>query len=114
MSQKTYVGGAKVIKTQHGQLLKISFNRDDLKTLEAALNDKGWVNLNCSARKEISQYGQTHSISIDTWQPNAQGGSQQQAAQQQSQQPAPANRAPTPQQAAPPPSFDDFDDDIPF
>ena len=96
---KTYVGSAKHIKTQHGGMLKVSFNRDDLKKLEAALNGAGWVNLNVSKRREPSQYGQTHSIAIDDWTPKKDQGMQQ------------AQQAAQPQQGA---GFDDFDDDIPF
>jgi hypothetical protein len=70
MSDKIYLGSAKAIKTEHGGLLKVSFNRDDLQKMMDNLNAKGWINLNCSKRKEVSQYGQTHSISIDNWQPD--------------------------------------------
>ena len=81
---KVYVGGGKAITTKHGGLLKISFSRDDLQKMMNNLNAKGWINLNCSRRQEVSQYGQTHSISIDDWVPdtsqardNLQQGNQQ-------------------------------------
>ena len=102
MSDKIYLGSAKAIQTQHGGLLKVSFKREDLETLLANVNQAGYVNLNVSKRKEVSQYGQTHSISIDDWTPNKQQGMQQ--AQDQAASP--------PQQA--PQGFDDFDDDTPF
>ena len=77
MTDKIYVGGGKAITTQYGELLKISFNRDDLAKLNANLNAKGYVNLNCNQRKEPSQYGQTHSLVIDTWEPTQQSAPQQ-------------------------------------
>ena len=70
---KNYVGSGKAITTQHGGMLKISFNKSDLDRMQAALNEKGWVNLDCSKRKEVSQYGQTHSIWIDEFVPTPQG-----------------------------------------
>ncbi len=85
MTEKIYVGGAKAIQTQHGGMLKVSFNRDDLQTMMSNLNEKGWINLNVSKRREVSQYGQTHSISVDTWQPDQQNTAQQPARTQGNQ-----------------------------
>ena len=79
--QKKYVGGGTAINTQYGELLKISFNAQDLQLMQSMLNEKGWINLNCNRRQQPSRYGQTHSIVIDEWKP------QQQAPQQQYQQP---------------------------
>ena len=96
MSDKIYVGGGKAIQTQYGTLLKLSFNKDDLDKLKANLNEKGWVNVNCNERKEVSQYGQTHSLVIDDWKkPEAKPNTPSQA----------RNDAP---------SFDDMDESIPF
>ena len=118
MSDKIYVGGGKQITTQYGPLLKISFSRDDLQTLTNNLNAKGWVNLNVNERQQQSEYGQTHSIQIDTWQPDQQNTAQQPATTQgnqyQGQHPSQQQQAPQ-QQAAPVGNgFDTFDDDIPF
>jgi len=33
-------------------------------------NEKGWVNVVVSKRREVGQYGETHSCSIDTWKPD--------------------------------------------
>jgi hypothetical protein len=86
-NDKMYVGGAKAINTQYGELLKISFNAQDLQLMQSMLNEKGWVNLNCNRRQQPSQYGQTHSIVIDTWQPQQM----QQPPQPQYQQPVQDN-----------------------
>jgi hypothetical protein len=42
----------------------ISFNRTDLEKMIANLNEKDWVNLSMSPRKEVGKYGETHSITI--------------------------------------------------
>jgi len=70
--QKKYVGGGTAINTQYGELLKISFNAQDLQIMQSMLNEKGWINLNCNRRQQPSQYGQTHSIVIDEWKPQKQ------------------------------------------
>ena len=71
MSEKTYVGSGKLIKTSNGELMKVSFSRRDLETMTANLNDKGYINLVVSERREPDKYGNTHSVSIDTWKPTA-------------------------------------------
>jgi hypothetical protein len=68
--QKTYVGSAKVIKTQFGEIMKVSFSRSDIEKLTANLNEKGWINLNISERREADKYGNTHSVVIDNWKPS--------------------------------------------
>jgi len=95
MSQeKIYVGGAKEKTGNFGVFHSISFSAQDVATLQANLNAKGYVNLNMNQRQSPSQYGQTHSLVIDTWQPTPQGQATQQPQQfqqapQQFQQGAP-------------------------
>ena len=84
--QKKYVGGGTAINTQYGELLKISFNAQDLQLMQSMLNEKGWINLNCNRRQQPSQYGQTHSIVIDEWKPQQQAPAQPQYQQQAPQQ----------------------------
>jgi hypothetical protein len=50
-------------------MLKISFSRDDLAKLAEHLNEKGWVNLVISKRRNQVTGKPTHSIKIDTWMP---------------------------------------------
>ncbi len=128
--QKIYVGGAKENNGQYGTFHRVSFSKQDLEILMQNLNSKGYVNLNMNKRREVSQFGQTHSLVIDTWQPNQTqagggGGFQQ---QNNPQQAAPAYQAPNQQAPAsqdfgndrPPvpemPQFDDINDpdDCPF
>jgi hypothetical protein len=82
--QKVYIGNGKQIDTQYGKLLKLSFSRADLVVLTNHLNEKGYVNINCNERKSVSEWGHTHSMQIDDWQPNQNG--QQQGQGQQPQQ----------------------------
>ena len=93
-NEKTYVGGAKEKTGNFGVFHSISFSAQDVATLQANLNAKGYVNLNMNQRQSPSQYGQTHSLVIDTWQPTPQGQATQQPQQfqqapQQFQQGAP-------------------------
>lgn len=75
--EKTYVGSvkAKTITTAYGdmEILKISFSKSDIEKLSENLNERGWVNLDMVKRKQVSDKGQTHSITIDTWKPDAKG-----------------------------------------
>ena len=84
--QKKYVGGGTAINTQYGELLKISFNAQDLQLMQSMLNERGWINLNCNRRQQPSQYGQTHSIVIDEWKPQQQAPQQMQQPQDQKPQ----------------------------
>jgi len=86
--QKIYVGGATEKNGNFGAFHKISFKREDLDLMIQNLNSKGYVNLNMNRRREPSQYGQTHSLVIDTWQPDPQQVQQfQQGQHPQYQQP---------------------------
>lgn len=93
MSNNIYVGSAKAIQTKNGGLLKLSFSEKDLQTLIDNKNEAGYVNLVLSKRKEVSQYGQTHTCKIDTWKPD---------------------QAKTLASQTEPNKFDDFNDDVPF
>ncbi len=114
--QKIYVGGAKEVESQYGGFHKISFNRDDLELMMQNLNAKGYVNLNMNKRREPSQWGQTHSLVIDLWQPTQQA--QQPSNPRQFQQPpmSQAQQDAMQNNPAPPPMFDDDNDDdgVPF
>lgn len=118
--EKKYVGGGKAIQTQYGELIKISFNAQDLQLMQSMLNEKGWVNLNCNRRQQPSQYGQTHSLVIDEWQPQQQAQPQgqnmspqpQQQYQQPQQQYQQPQQAPQQQQYQPPRGVND--PNVPF
>jgi len=67
MSGKLYVGNAKAKDGKYGQIIKLSFSRDDLAVMLNHVNERGYVNLDLMGRKTISEWGHTHSISIDDW-----------------------------------------------
>ena len=71
--QKTYAPvSAKQITFQSGKsILKLGINAEKFKAfLDTHKNAKGYVNLGISERKEVSRYGETHTIWLDTWQPD--------------------------------------------
>ncbi len=54
-------------------IIKLGINVDKfIAFLNQHKNAKGYVNLGISARKEVSQYGETHTVWLDTWQPNGE------------------------------------------
>lgn len=70
---KTYVpkSKAKVIPTQYGDMMKLGFHASTLiEFIKANTNNAGYFNLTVSERREPDQYGNTHSICLDTWVPN--------------------------------------------
>ena len=71
MAEKIYCGTGKTIKTQYGDLLKLSFTEEDLGKLQQNL-ENGWVNVLVKQRREPSERGTTHYLEIDTWKPNSQ------------------------------------------
>ena len=64
MAEKIYVGNAKRFG-DYGQI-KVSFKLADV---QQYVNDKGYVNLVIAERKEVGKYGETHTVTIDTWKP---------------------------------------------
>ena len=76
MTDKIYIGGAKEKVWEDGNSsFSISFGENDLALLLANKNEKGYVNLKMTKRREPSQYGQTHSIVVDDWKPSNAGQS---------------------------------------
>ena len=72
---KTYIEGTscKAVTGQFGEFFNISINVEKLKQYA---NEKGYVNMTLSKRKEIGQYGDTHYFTLNEWKPegNAQWG----------------------------------------
>lgn len=67
---------AKQIETNYGPLLKVSFSADKMILfINTHRNERGYVNLTISNRKEVGKYGDTHSVALDTWKPKTQAGS---------------------------------------
>lgn len=72
MSDRVYVpkSYAKEIQGQYGAFLSVSF---DAKTLiefvQANTNAKGYFKINVSPRREPDKFGNTHSVTLDTYEP---------------------------------------------
>ena len=71
--EKVYVGNAKVIKTQFGELTKMSLTAEDVQKLQDNL-DNGWINVVIKERREPSASGFTHYLEVDTWKPEPRDG----------------------------------------
>ena len=103
-TKTVYVPGSsvKARQTTFGEVLKLSFKIEELQKIAKQFkNEKGYLNLEIVPRKEASQYGETHSVKVDTWKPKE--GEQ---GQKPASKPAAKPKTPEPEAAA--------DDDIPF
>jgi hypothetical protein len=75
MSEKQFYGIWKEqeIQTKGGgkfSVIKASFRTEELKRLlEISEENRGWVNLDLTRRREPSDKGQTHYASLNTWKP---------------------------------------------
>lgn len=77
--EKVYVGNAKVIKTQFGELTKMSLTEEDVQKMQDNLSN-GWINVVIKERREPSASGFTHYLEVDTWKPK-EGGAPAEAAE---------------------------------
>lgn len=66
--EKVFVGSAKIITTQYGDLTKVSFSQADLQKLTEHLNN-GWVNCVIKEKKNKVEGKPTHYLEIDNWKP---------------------------------------------
>ena len=71
MSDKVYLKcSAKARQTNYGEMLNIGVKADDLIAFaKQHANGRGYVNLTVSARKEPGKFGDTHSVTLDTYEP---------------------------------------------
>jgi len=65
---KTYIDGTscKAIEGQYWEFFNMSFN---LEKLQQYANEKGYVNMTMSKRREVGQYGDTHYFTLNEWSP---------------------------------------------
>jgi hypothetical protein len=65
---KTYIDGTscKAISGQFGEFFNISVN---IEKLQAYANEKGYVNMTMSKRREPGQYGDTHYFTLNEYNP---------------------------------------------
>ena len=66
---KTYIEWAscKAINGQFWEFFNMSFN---IEKLQQYANEKGYVNLTMSKRREVGQYGDTHYFTLNEYNPN--------------------------------------------
>jgi len=65
---KTYIDGTscKAINGQFGEFFNISIN---IEKLQQYANEKGYVNMTMSKRREVGQYGDTHYLTLNEYNP---------------------------------------------
>jgi hypothetical protein len=56
MSDKVYVGRVETKEGKYGELVSVSLGPQDFEKLEAAKNERGWVNLNWKQAKDGGYY----------------------------------------------------------
>ena len=62
-----------------GSVINIGVKADDLIAFaKTHANARGYVNLTVSPRRTAGQYGDTHSVALDDWQPTTDTGAPQQ------------------------------------
>ncbi len=66
---KTYIEWAscKAINWQFWEFFNMSFN---VEKLQQYANEKGYVNMTMSKRREVGQYGDTHYFTLNEYNPN--------------------------------------------
>ena len=72
MAEKIYLKCSAKAKTfdNGGQVIKLGFKVDDLIALaKKHVNERGYLNLVIGERREVGQYGDTHSVALDDYQP---------------------------------------------
>ncbi len=109
MADKIYIGDIKEkLFEDGGSVLNVGISKADLEKMLTMVNQKDYINLKISKRREPSQYGHTHSMVVDTWKPDTDAARQAMGSVSSPPigQVAPAPRQPQRTQA--------FDDDIPF
>ncbi len=103
---KTYIDGTscKAVTGQFGEFFNISVN---IEKLSGYANEKGYVNMTMSKRKDVGQYGDTHYFTLNEWSPEGRG---------ESQFATTPDQAPRKQQDAPAPQYqeDISIEDLPF
>jgi len=92
MAEKIYCGNAKIVKTQFGEMTKLSLHKDDINKIVKFMKDGNldWCNIVVKEKQNKVEGKPTHYLEIDDWKP-AQEAAQQQPVQQpqQTTQPEP-------------------------
>lgn len=67
--QKTYVGSGRVVG-QYGNIAVSICITDVPKDALSEYNGKTYLKVIVSQKREVDQYGKTHSVALDTWKPD--------------------------------------------
>ena len=74
MANTIYFNGFSAKKSKYG--IKLSGKVDRIiEELNKHKNDKGYINLELTERREVGKYGETHSVKVDTWEPPSKDNS---------------------------------------
>lgn len=118
-NNKIFCGSGKSFG-QYGSV-SISICVDDIpkEYIKQHTNGKRYINLNVNPKRQIDQYGKTHSVEVDTWQPQQNGNQQTANFNQQQQNNGFGQPQETAQQYAQPQQNDGFggfpdNSDLPF
>ena len=116
MSEKIYCGSGKEKQFENGgSQITVTLNMDEL---EKYFSDYGFVTntgkktikVKIGKRREAGQYGETHTVEIDTFKPSPSSGEQKTKRQEAKDGFQQTARTGKPDDCIPP----DFPDDIPF
>lgn len=85
MSDKIYCGNAKIVKTQFGEMTKISLHKDDINKIVKFMKDGNldWCNIVIKEKQNKVEGKPTHYLEIDEWKPTQQTPSEPQETKQQ-------------------------------
>lgn len=69
MADNIYCGNARVIKTQYGDITKVSMSKSDLKKIADYMEQEksDWINLEILGKKDPDIGKPTHYVRIDTY-----------------------------------------------
>jgi hypothetical protein len=92
MAEKIYCGNAKIVKTQFGEMTKLSLHKDDINKIVKFMKDGNldWCNIVVKEKQNKVDGKPTHYLEIDDWKPTQEATQQQPTQQsQQAAQPEP-------------------------
>lgn len=71
MSEKIYCGNARIVTTKYGELMKVSFSKDDINKMVTHMRGtkSDWINLVVKEKKEKVEGKPTHYLEVDEWKP---------------------------------------------
>ena len=68
-NEKIYVGRAKYIDTQYGEICKVWLTPEGIEAINANVDNNGGINLNMNEMRNPDRGGFTHVLTVDDWKP---------------------------------------------